>query len=372
MMENAKRLAFSKITLTFESAITWDLGILVDETFDWLNGIKISDTSKVGILSSPKFTDLIKSAAPQLAQTNFQLMMYAISLAYSRPAKHVLSIADIHKIGCIAGHELLKALEQCMRPQSLNHCSANDLRALFLMVFGTVLAFMLEAASSRWHKQGMFDWRASSPNDTHLVPAQTAISYRCPSVKAQSGADSERNIPMLEVQFSLKTTEVADPLVNSSHVLQLSETKTADSDAQTHSYNPFNGQSQAHDLGATNGENVPALWISQRATPGKAIQSVEESTSDISSTLPLALEQYASTPISLERDENLQVFDSDLEEKDEVEEDPCSSLHRSMWFRNVSATQFPGHECNQVSRYRTFSATLVVRTLAEYHHAMSV
>jgi hypothetical protein len=70
-------------------------------------------------------------------------MIYAESLAYTQPTapdKHYLSIPELRQIGAIAGHEVLKCLDNKLKPQSLRDCSYGDIQALFLLVFGTILA----------------------------------------------------------------------------------------------------------------------------------------------------------------------------------------------------------------------------------------
>lgn len=220
IMEKSKALALSSITLTFASAVTWDLDALVNDISVWLRDPTTSKTSKVGILSSPNFLELIKSSGGKVADSRFQLMMYATSLAYTRPTEPPLDTNDIYSIGCIAGHSFLNVLEEWLKPQLLQKCSQDGLRALFLMVFGTILSvgycrpasdrdgatddqnhdtrdmqshicqilahyilylgsrldlpigsgidqFILEAASSRWHKQGAFDWRTVEEDDEY-------------------------------------------------------------------------------------------------------------------------------------------------------------------------------------------------------------
>ncbi len=111
--------------------------MLVNDVLTWLNGPSISNTSKVGILSSPKPFELLDSSSGKVAAPNFQRMIYATSLAYTNPVEPPLPTEVIHNIGCIAGHELLKSLDEHLKPQSLKECSVNDIRALFLLAFGT-------------------------------------------------------------------------------------------------------------------------------------------------------------------------------------------------------------------------------------------
>jgi hypothetical protein len=101
-----------------------------------------SDTSKVGTLATPQFSKLVERSLDQASRTNFQRMMYAISLAYTQPTapeNHLLDPIDLYQIGSVAGHSLLKVLDKKLKPESLKKCSEDDLQALFLLVVGTIL-----------------------------------------------------------------------------------------------------------------------------------------------------------------------------------------------------------------------------------------
>jgi len=219
----SKNLALTTISLDFASEVTWDLKALVNDVVNWLNDSMVSVTSKVGTLSSPQFLDLIKPSIKENTRINFQRMIYAISLAYTQPTapeRHHLSIEELNQIGSVAGHGLLKELDERLKPQSLNDCSGDELRALFLLVFGTILAvsytnpgisskpgpgqhnqfkatqyhlcqilahyviylgsrlklpiangadeFILKAAPARWHKEGSFQWGTPQDNESAL------------------------------------------------------------------------------------------------------------------------------------------------------------------------------------------------------------
>lgn len=51
-----------------------------------------------------------------------------------------MSILELQQIGAIAGQKILSALDYKLRPQNLAKSSKQDLEALFLVVFGTILA----------------------------------------------------------------------------------------------------------------------------------------------------------------------------------------------------------------------------------------
>jgi hypothetical protein len=143
VMLKTKNLALKSITLNFAWQITWNLPALVDDVVDWLNSPQVSTTSKVGTLSSPNFVELIEPHVGFDNILSFQRMLYAESLAYIQPTtedQHHLGIRELQQIGAVAGHNFLKFLDDKLRPQSLKHCSKEELHALFLLVVGTILA----------------------------------------------------------------------------------------------------------------------------------------------------------------------------------------------------------------------------------------
>ena len=220
------------ITLDFSPLITWDLEALVDDVVNWLNHPKVSETSKVGTLSSPRFLDLIQPFVDDKTGTHFHRMMYAISLAYTRsivPGMHHLTVAELFEVGSMAGHNFLRILDKLLKPQHLRNCSQDQLRSLFLSIFGAILAvaytephslgntpqglaqfkdtrsflcqilahyliylgsqlklpiaseteqFILQAAPARWYRQGLFQWtKVLHPKDQPIA-ADEWYSYK--------------------------------------------------------------------------------------------------------------------------------------------------------------------------------------------------
>jgi hypothetical protein len=138
-----KYLSTQTIKLSFASQISWDLDKLTREVVDWLNGKQDSETSKVGLLSSPDFISLVQSFTGPQASLEFQRMLYAQSLAYTQHTslhKHNLSITELEQIAGHAGHNFLMELDSKLRPTVLSGLSRDELLSLFLLIFGTILA----------------------------------------------------------------------------------------------------------------------------------------------------------------------------------------------------------------------------------------
>ncbi len=143
MFLSAKLLMTWSITLSFESQINWNLSTLTSDIAKWLDDTNDHSTSKVGMLSSPNFSSLAKDAVGPVACSNFQRMLYAQSLAYNQatePDEEELGILELQHIGAVSGHAFLAELDQKLTPMALANSSHDSLQALFLLIFGTILA----------------------------------------------------------------------------------------------------------------------------------------------------------------------------------------------------------------------------------------
>ena len=166
---------------------------MTEDVVDWLNDPMISDTSKVGTFSSPQFLELISPSVDKSTRTNFQRMIYAISLAYTQKGvtdSRPLSISELTQIGSIAGHEFLAFLDEKLKPQFLKNCSEADLHALFLLVMGTILAVGYiepDTNSSEFQKEVWFLPLSRLPN----FQVDSQISFRRPSLESPSVSEPD-------------------------------------------------------------------------------------------------------------------------------------------------------------------------------------
>jgi len=130
---------------SFNGPITWDLPTIVLELIEWLHDPACFTTSKVGLLSSPRFIDLMEPYIGAEVGVNFQRMLYAESLAYTQRTtfkKHDLTIEELQQIGAVGGYAILAFLDKNLKAEALRSCSKEKARleALFLLVIGTILA----------------------------------------------------------------------------------------------------------------------------------------------------------------------------------------------------------------------------------------
>lgn len=177
ILKTAIDLALSDITLDFASQITWDLEFLVNDVIDWLNDSSFSSTSKVGTLSSPQFLELVKPSVDENISTDYQRMIYAVSLAYATPDGHPLDISKLLQVGSLAGHKFLKFLDKKLEAQSLNNCSRVDLQTLFLLVIGTIIAICYTEPAVNEASHRNVSPPTSIKNDRHLI-YHSAFSVR--------------------------------------------------------------------------------------------------------------------------------------------------------------------------------------------------
>ncbi|KAI0012024.1 hypothetical protein F4779DRAFT_570079 [Xylariaceae sp. FL0662B] len=100
-------------------------------------------TSKVGMLCSPTFRRIIQEYIPPQIAFLFQAMLYATSFSFVRftQTKYTqeLSVPTLQLLGAHAGHQVLWYLDSELNPQRLSNISFGKLRALFFLVFGTIL-----------------------------------------------------------------------------------------------------------------------------------------------------------------------------------------------------------------------------------------
>jgi hypothetical protein len=140
-----KNIAFDTIALGFASMVTWNLDSLTSDVVQWLNDPSASRTSKVGVLSSPTFLNIVNSCGFGDIEFGavFQKVMYTETLIYTnghewnRPS---FTIEDLKMIGALSGQQWLKLLEKQLKPHILASRTKEQLQLLFLLVFGTILA----------------------------------------------------------------------------------------------------------------------------------------------------------------------------------------------------------------------------------------
>ena len=135
------------MTLAFEAEVLWDLDAMVSEFAGWMShdhGLPAS-TSRVGILSSAKFTRLVRTIADERLTRVFRLLVESSSVLYNHDGQlHICwkdySKDDLESIRSFAGTSVLRHLERVLSNIALAETSLKEMKALFLILFGTIIA----------------------------------------------------------------------------------------------------------------------------------------------------------------------------------------------------------------------------------------
>ena len=135
------------MTLAFEAEVLWDLDAMVSEFAGWMSHKHVlpASTSRVGILSSPKFTQLVRTIADERLTRAFRLLVESSSVLYNHDGQ--LNICwknyvkdDLENIRSFAGTSVLRHLERVLSNIALAETSLKEMKALFLILFGTIIA----------------------------------------------------------------------------------------------------------------------------------------------------------------------------------------------------------------------------------------
>lgn len=100
-------------------------------------------------MCSPQFTALLSPLLGDEISSSSRLMIYAISLAHTQQSSNQqdqLSVFDLQRLGALAGKRCLKFVDKALNASSLAKVLKREnakevLQALFLVAFGTILAF---------------------------------------------------------------------------------------------------------------------------------------------------------------------------------------------------------------------------------------
>jgi hypothetical protein len=117
-----------------EFDVTWTLSNIITEVAAFLSSRSTEPTSKVGILSSPSFVQLIQHHIFPERAALFQAMLYGTSFSNGHPDQ------VLERLGVSAGDKFLTCLNKELNSQPLFTLSMEKRQALFLLIFGTILA----------------------------------------------------------------------------------------------------------------------------------------------------------------------------------------------------------------------------------------
>ncbi|KAH7386539.1 hypothetical protein BKA64DRAFT_681130 [Cadophora sp. MPI-SDFR-AT-0126] len=123
----------------FGDQMTWDLESLFCDIFNFLNILEESRTSRVGPVSFPKSLNIIATWVVDQFP-HFPKVIYATSRTYTRSDNSLLTAPNHSELVLVAGNQLLTYLDEKLKPTCLARSTVDQLRILFLGVFGMILA----------------------------------------------------------------------------------------------------------------------------------------------------------------------------------------------------------------------------------------
>ena len=144
---NDKAIDFGDVSLAFESEVLWDLDAMVSEFAGWMSHEHVlpASISRVGILSSPKCTQLVRTIANEELTRVFRLLVESSSVLYNHDGEPDISWKyyfkdDLENIRSFAGTSVLRHLDRVLSNTALAERSLKEMKALFLILFGTIIA----------------------------------------------------------------------------------------------------------------------------------------------------------------------------------------------------------------------------------------
>ena len=135
------------VQLAFESEVWWDLDALTFDSACWMShqNSEPASTSRVGILSSSKIEHLLENLVDRGLRRAFKLLTESSSVLYNHDGDTDVywksySLTDLANVRSIAGTLVVQHLERALKNLALAKYSLRELKALFLIVFGTIIA----------------------------------------------------------------------------------------------------------------------------------------------------------------------------------------------------------------------------------------
>ena len=127
-----------------QSELYWNLDTITRDFAQWMSDQQLTpaSTSRVGILSSFNLVRLLSTFVSGNMSQNFRLFVETSSALYNRGFQEYAGYnpIDLARIRSFAGNKVLKGLEKTLNNSALSCASLFELKALFLILFGTIVA----------------------------------------------------------------------------------------------------------------------------------------------------------------------------------------------------------------------------------------
>ena len=139
---------------SFDPEVCWDLGTMASDCAEWILGKSVKPRAKNRVwtfssfdaecLLSPFVDANLSKALRVLVETSSILRNWGMDTSYSD-----YSSSDLWSIRSFAGSQLLQGLERALNLQRLAESSEDVLKALFLVILGTIIAVGYSTPVSR-------------------------------------------------------------------------------------------------------------------------------------------------------------------------------------------------------------------------------
>lgn len=146
ILDDPKDVIGEDVGLFFDAPVPWELNALALDFADWMSNDRtdpLPPTSRVGILSSQRFKHLVDGFVDDGLCKNFRVFIELSSIIYNKGFK-VPSVEDgsldLWRLQYIAGSRFVRGLELALSAKSLARAPVEELKALFLLLVGAVLA----------------------------------------------------------------------------------------------------------------------------------------------------------------------------------------------------------------------------------------
>ena len=145
ILRRSPRIINADVQLASEGIVHWNINAISSDFAHWMSDEQLEppSTSRVGILSTWTFERLISSHVDKSLCKYLRLLIGSASILYARGSQASYAdcnSTDLRKIRSFAGSKVLQSLETALGNSSLAGASDEKLKALFLVLFGTIVA----------------------------------------------------------------------------------------------------------------------------------------------------------------------------------------------------------------------------------------
>ena len=144
-MQTNDSILFGDVKCSFRPEVQWDLGYITADCAEWVRQerLKPESNSRAWLFSSHKTEILLSTfvgfslskALRVLVETSSILYNWGLDTSYSQ-----YSPSDLWRIRSFAGSQVVHDLGNALKNARLANASQDELKALFLVLLGTIIA----------------------------------------------------------------------------------------------------------------------------------------------------------------------------------------------------------------------------------------